>query len=80
MEKKLKKKHEEKLNRAIDKLNDILEEIQEYIPDANYYFEGSRNLTLNVHSEPIDDDGYFGKWRKSNIYSKAIYDADCGGY
>lgn len=53
---KLKAKHEKQIGKAIDQLNKTLSEIQEYIPDCNFYIEDKDNFNvMDGHSH--DDNG-----------------------
>jgi len=47
----LKSKHEKQIRKAIEMLNKTINEVREYIPEANYYLEDSSNFNvLSGHS------------------------------
>lgn len=79
---KIKKADEVKLNKAIDMINETIESIRKYHPEANIFVAGEGTTSLNIHTKP-----YTGceikeslEWQYSSAYNKEMYYADCGGY
>lgn len=72
----------EELDNAIKILNDTMEKIKIKYPQANLFFNGECNLTINLHTEEVylDNCKENPKWKNSVIWDNIIDNADCGGY
>lgn len=72
---KIKQKHLNEIGKVIEKLNKIINEIREYEPKANYWFDdGDLNLSLESLSETN-----WNNWVTSLEHTWVINHSDSGG-
>jgi hypothetical protein len=77
----IKKKHEDKLNKTFNDFNKVMNEIIEYEPGANLFFNGEGGLSVNLHLKPfLGETLGYDDWYDSKCWSANIHNSDCGGY
>lgn len=77
---KVKSKDLKKIEKAIMLLNEAIFDIQEYIPQANFFVNGESRTSLHLMLKEYGDESEHREWADSSYADFEIYNCDCGGF